>query len=49
MRPADDAVIADCRQMLAIVQMPEAKLLRLPNEWDRYREPDGVLPASSRD
>jgi YbgC/YbaW family acyl-CoA thioester hydrolase len=36
-RPADDTLIAECRQMLAIIQMPEAKLLRVPDEWDRYR------------
>jgi YbgC/YbaW family acyl-CoA thioester hydrolase len=36
-RPADEAVIAECRQMLAIIQMPEAKLLRVPDDWDRYR------------
>jgi YbgC/YbaW family acyl-CoA thioester hydrolase len=39
-RPADDTLIAECRQMLAIIQMPEAKLLRVPDEWDRYRLPD---------
>lgn len=43
-RPADGAIIADCRQMLAIIQMPEAKLLRLPEDWDRYRS-DGASPA----
>ena len=37
-RPADHAVIAESRQMLAIVQMPAAKLLRLPEEWDKYRD-----------
>lgn len=36
-RPADDTLIAECRQSLAIVQMPSAKLLRLPEEWDRFR------------
>lgn len=36
-RPADDTLIADCRQMLAIIQMPEARLLRVPDDWDRYR------------
>jgi YbgC/YbaW family acyl-CoA thioester hydrolase len=36
-RPADDTLIAECRQMLAIIQMPEAKLLRVPDDWDRYR------------
>ena len=27
-RPSDEMLIAECRQMLAIIQMPEAKLLR---------------------
>ena len=40
MRPADETLIAECRQMLAIIQMPEAKLLRVPDEWDRYRTSD---------
>jgi YbgC/YbaW family acyl-CoA thioester hydrolase len=39
-RPVDDTLIAECRQMLAIIQMPEAKLLRVPDDWDRYRLPD---------
>ncbi len=37
LRPADDTVIATSRQMLALVQMPESKLLRLPEAWDKYR------------
>ena len=36
-RPSDGTLIAECRQMLAIIQMPDAKLLRVPEEWDRYR------------
>jgi YbgC/YbaW family acyl-CoA thioester hydrolase len=36
-RPVDDIRIADCRQMLALIQMPEGKLLRLPDSWDQYR------------
>jgi YbgC/YbaW family acyl-CoA thioester hydrolase len=36
-RPADEMLIAECRQMLAIIQMPEASLLRVPEDWDRYR------------
>lgn len=36
-RPSDDALIADCRQMLALIEMPAAKLLRLPEAWDQYR------------
>ena len=39
-RPVDETLIAECRQMLAIIQMPEAKLLRVPDEWDRYRTGD---------
>ena len=42
MRPVDETLIAECRQMLAIIQMPEAKLLRVPDEWDRYRISDGA-------
>jgi len=42
-RVADDALIADCRQMLAIVQMPGAKLLRLPEEWERFRVPPAPI------
>ena len=38
MRPADETLIAECRQMLAIIQMPEGKLLRVPDDWDRYRK-----------
>ena len=41
-RPVDDTLIAECRQMLAIIQMPEAKLLRVPDEWDRYRLPESA-------
>ena len=36
-RPADDAVIADCRQMMALIKMPAGKLLRLPEDWQKYR------------
>ena len=42
-RPADDTLIATCRQMLALVEMPSAKLLRLPDEWDKYRAADGAV------
>src|SRR4051794_24018087 len=41
-RPSDDTLIAECRQMMALVQMPEAKVLRLPEEWQKYRQPDAV-------
>ena len=32
-RPADEALIVTCRQMLAIVQMPAGKPVRPPAEW----------------
>ena len=41
-RIKDNELIAECRQMLALIQMPEAKLLRLPETWDRYRTPEPV-------
>src|SRR3954452_13468266 len=37
-RASDETVIAECRQMLAIIEMPSSKLLRLPRDWDKYRE-----------
>jgi YbgC/YbaW family acyl-CoA thioester hydrolase len=37
MRPADDTLIAECRQTLALVQMPGAKILPLPESWEQYR------------
>ena len=36
-RPRDDTLIAECRQMLALIEMPAGKLLRLPEAWDEYR------------
>jgi YbgC/YbaW family acyl-CoA thioester hydrolase len=36
-RSGDESVIAECRQTLAIIEMPAAKLLRLPESWDKYR------------
>jgi YbgC/YbaW family acyl-CoA thioester hydrolase len=37
-RPADETLIAESRQMLAIIEMPAAKLLRLPEAWEKYRQ-----------
>lgn len=37
-RPRDGALIAECRQMLALIQMPLAKLSPLPADWDKYRD-----------
>lgn len=39
----DNALIAECRQMLALIQMPEGKLLRLPEEWSRFRVSEAAI------
>lgn len=36
-RSVDETIIAECRQMLALIEMPGAKLLRLPESWSCYR------------
>ena len=41
-RPVDNMVIAQCRQMLALIEMPEGKLLRLPEHWEKYRTDDSA-------
>jgi YbgC/YbaW family acyl-CoA thioester hydrolase len=35
-RPEDNTLIAECRQMLALIEMPTGKLLRLPEHWKTY-------------
>ncbi len=32
-RPVDDVLMVTCRQSLALIQMPEGKPLRLPEDW----------------
>lgn len=46
MRPQDDTLIAECRQMLALIEMPTGKLLRLPEHWKTY---DKVGSSEHRD
>jgi YbgC/YbaW family acyl-CoA thioester hydrolase len=41
-RAEDEMLIAECRQMLALVEMPGAKLLRLPETWEQYRQPEAL-------
>jgi YbgC/YbaW family acyl-CoA thioester hydrolase len=36
-RPKDEALMVECRQMLALIEMPAGKLLRLPDSWEQYR------------
>jgi len=35
-RPKDNTLIAQRRQMLALIEMPTGKLLRLPEDWQEY-------------
>ncbi len=35
-RPEDDTLVAECRQMLALIEMPTGKLLRLPEHWETH-------------
>ena len=45
-RPRDDTLIAECRQMLALIEMQTGKLLRLPEHWKAY---DKVESSEHRD
>ena len=45
-RSQDDALIAECRQMLALIEMPTGKLLRLPEHWKTY---DKIKSSERRD
>jgi YbgC/YbaW family acyl-CoA thioester hydrolase len=38
MRPEDNTLIADCLQMLALIEMPTGKLLRVPDHWNTYKK-----------
>lgn len=46
LRPEDNALIAECRQMLAMIEMPSATLLRLPDHWKQYRT-GAIVPNES--
>jgi acyl-CoA thioester hydrolase len=35
-RVEDNTLIAECRQMLALIEMPRGKLLRLPEHWKTH-------------
>ena len=35
-RPQDNTLIAECCQMLALIEMPTGKLLRVPEHWKTY-------------
>ena len=46
-RPQDEVLIAECRQMLALVEMPQGKVLRLPEQWEKYRGLESTAPPGS--
>ena len=35
-RPQDNTLITECCQMLALIEMPTGKLLRVPEHWKTY-------------
>jgi YbgC/YbaW family acyl-CoA thioester hydrolase len=41
-RPQDGVLIAECRQMLALIEMPGGKLLRSPETWEKFRAREDV-------
>ena len=41
-RPQDNILIAECRQMLALIEMPTGKLLRLPEHWKTYEKAEST-------
>src|SRR5262245_19133005 len=43
-RPQDDTLIAECRQMLALIEMPTGKLLRMPEHWKTYDKAESKGP-----
>jgi YbgC/YbaW family acyl-CoA thioester hydrolase len=46
-RPKDDALISECRQTLALIEMPVGKLLRLPKDWEKYQKPEANTRLSA--
>src|SRR5437773_4254565 len=48
-RPKDNVLIVNCRQSVALTEMPAAKLLRLPAEWEKYRKPGAAARSRSPD
>src|SRR5690242_17025260 len=45
-RPADNTLIAECRQMLALIEMPAGKLQPLPEHWKEDSNPAIRHPKS---
>jgi YbgC/YbaW family acyl-CoA thioester hydrolase len=48
-RPKDDVLIAECRQSLALIEMPAGTVLRLPESWEKYRKAtNGGFPTAEK-
>ena len=47
-RPKDNVLIADCRQSLALIEMPAGTLLRLPERWEKYRNSEANTQPARR-
>jgi YbgC/YbaW family acyl-CoA thioester hydrolase len=47
-RPRDNVLIAECRQSLALIEMPAETLLRLPASWEKYRDPEANTQSARR-
>ena len=43
-RSQDNTLIAECRQTLALIEMPTGKLLRLPEHWKTYDQVESSEP-----
>jgi YbgC/YbaW family acyl-CoA thioester hydrolase len=48
LRPNDGVLIAECRQSLALIEMPAGTLLRLPERWEKYRNPEANTQSARR-
>jgi len=46
-RREDNTLIAECRQMLALIEMPTGKLLRLPEHWKTYDKAESTRHGES--
>ncbi len=47
-RLKDNVLIADCRQSLALIEMPPGTLLRLPESWEKYRNSEANTQPARR-
>jgi YbgC/YbaW family acyl-CoA thioester hydrolase len=48
-RPDDKTLIAESRQMLALIEMPTGKLQRLPEDWQEYQKKHSTDYATDED